>query len=412
VSESIVKENVAGKYIEEGAEEAPSFEEGEFNTFGVVTVSLGHTVHDTYTGFLNPLLPTFKETMSLSNTQAGLLTVFMQWPSLFQPFLGHMADRFNLRYFFIFAPALTAAMMSLLGIAPSYMVMAMFLVVTGLGSASLHAVGPAIIGRLSGEKLGLGTGLWMVGGELARALGPLVIVAAVQFMGLQGTPWLMIAGILASILIWIQLRDVPVAPANDGASALPWRDALRQMTPILPALTAVVITRSFSSASLSTYLPILLTDQGASKVFAGISLSVYQTAGIAGALLGGTLSDKLGRRIILVLSALTTPLLMLIFTTAGTMPVQVALLLALGLTSLSVIPVTMALVQDVCPDNRALATGIFMAMSFLIRSLVVVILGALGDRFNTQTSFTISAIVALLGVPFIFLLPNRKQRAA
>ena len=121
----------------------------DFHSVGVATISAGHAVHDTYSGFLRPLLPTFKETLALTNAQAGLLTVFMQWPSLFQPFLGYLADKISLRPFFILAPTITAVAMSLLGVAPTYAVLAMLLVVAGVSSASLHAAGPAIVGKLS-----------------------------------------------------------------------------------------------------------------------------------------------------------------------------------------------------------------------------------------------------------------------
>ena len=35
----------------------------------------------------------------------------------------------------------------------------------------------------------------LVGGELGRTLGPLIIVTTVQVVGLKGTPWLLIAGL-------------------------------------------------------------------------------------------------------------------------------------------------------------------------------------------------------------------------
>jgi len=103
---------------------APATEAERFQTGRVLTISAGHAVHDTYTAFLPSLLPVFIANLSLSMTEAGLLTVFMQGPSLLQPFIGHLADRVSLRTFVILAPAVTAAMMSLLGVAPDYAVLA------------------------------------------------------------------------------------------------------------------------------------------------------------------------------------------------------------------------------------------------------------------------------------------------
>ena len=376
-----------------------------FQTDGVLTISAGHAVHDTYTAFLAPLLPAFIANLALSKTEAGLLSVFMQVPSLIQPLIGHLADRVNLRYLVVLAPTVTAAMMSLLGVAPGYGVLALLLMVTGLSSASLHAVAPVIAGNLSGRNLGRGMGFWMVGGELGRTLGPIVIVSAVRLLGLGGTPWLMIGGFLASVVLYVRLKAVPTRPANAG-QGLPWRQALRSMGPLLLPLVGIIVARSFMARSLTTYLPTFLSEEGADLWLAGASLSLLEAGGVVGALLGGAMSDRLGRRLVLSISMLTTPLLMIVFlTTDGWL--QFPLLLMMGFTALSVTPVLMALVQESFPENRALANGVYMSFSFILGSAVVVVLGAMGDLFGLRLAFTASAVVTLLGLPLISLLPRK-----
>jgi FSR family fosmidomycin resistance protein-like MFS transporter len=379
----------------------------QFHTGRVSIVSAGHAVHDTYTAFLAPLLPAFIETMSLTNTRAGLLTVVMQLPSLAQPFIGHLADRVGLRYLVITAPAIAGVAMSLLGIAPTYAVLVLLLLIAGTTSAGLHAVGPVMAGRLSGNKLGRGMGFWMVGGELGRTLGPLIIVTAVQFLTLEGTPWLMIGGLLASALLYLGLRDLPRRPA-DFQPGLHWQQALRTMGPFLLPLAAIIIVRAFMVSALTTYLPIFLSEEGAALWFAGVSLAVLEAAGVVGALLGGSVSDRLGRRLVLGISLVVTPLLMFIFLTASGW-VRFPLLLLLGFTALSVIPVIMALVQESFPENRALANGVYMSMSFILRSGAVLLLGMMGDSWGMRTAFAVSAVLPLLGLPFLRLLPARQS---
>jgi FSR family fosmidomycin resistance protein-like MFS transporter len=379
----------------------------QFQTNQVVTIGAAHAVHDTYTAFLSPLLPVFIENLSLSKTEAGLLTVFNQGPSLLQPFIGHLADRVSLRFLVILTPAVTATVMSLLGVAPSYAVLAVLLMVVGLSSATLHSVAPVIAGRLSGKSLGRGMGFWMVGGELGRTVGPLVIVTAIQFLGLEGTPWLMIGGWLTSVLLFFRLRDVE-ARAPSAGEGLPWRRALRVMGPLLVPLVGIIFVRSFMSAALTTYLPVFLTEEGAELWLAGVSLSVLEIAGVVGALAGGSLSDRLGRRTILLISLAVTPFLMLAFVAVDGW-VRFPLLLALGLSALSITPVIMALVQESFPENRALANGVYMALSFGIRSGVVLVLGAMADLWGMRPAFTASAIIPLLGLPFLLLLRPKSR---
>lgn len=378
-----------------------------FQAGRVLTITAGHAVHDTYTAFLPPLLPVFIANLALSNTEAGLLTVFIQGPSLLQPFIGHLADRTNLRHSVILAPAVTAALMSLLGVAPGYAVLALFLAIVGLSSACLHSVGPVMTGNLSGRRLGRGMGFWMVGGELGRTLGPIVIVSAIHLLTLEGTPWLMVAGLSLSAILYVLLRDVPGRPP-DAVQGLPWRQALRAMGPLLIPLAGILIARAFMVSALTTYLPTFLSEEGADLWFAGAALSILEAAGVVGALLGGSISDRLGRRRVLFVSMLATPLLMFAFRAVKGW-LQFPLLLVLGFTALSVTPVVMALVQESYPENRALANGLYMALNFGLRAGVVVVIGVLGDLFGLRLAFIISAAITLLGLPLILLLPGKRN---
>jgi len=379
-----------------------------FQTDRVTTIAAAHAAHDVYTSFLPALLPAFIEKLSLSTTQAGALTLFVQLPSLLQPIIGHLADRVSLRYMVILAPAVTAISMSCLGLAPSYAVMALMLVVVGFSTASLHAVAPVMIGRLSGRNLGRGMGFWMVGGEVAYTVGPIVVVSAVQRSGLGGIAWLMIAGVLASAVLFVRLRDVPGRPPDAG-QPLPWRQAVRSMSPTLKPLGGIVILRAFVIAALMTYLPTFLTREGTDLWLAGAALSVFQLGGIAGASLGGSLSDRLGRRQVLWVSLVTTAALMAVFLSVVGW-VRFLCLLLLGFTVSGIFPVLMAVVQESYPANRALAHGVFMAMSFTMESVAVIAMGAVGDHLGLRAAYIGSAVAPLLCLPLCWRLPINPRR--
>jgi FSR family fosmidomycin resistance protein-like MFS transporter len=377
-----------------------------FRTGGVLTISIGHAIHDTYTAFLAPLLPLFINRLLLTKAEAGLLSVFVQGPSLLQPFIGHLADRISLRYVVILSPALTAAMMSLLVTSQTYAQLALLLIIAGASAACLHAVGPVIAGHLSGRSLGRGMGFWMVGGELGRTMGPIVIVSALALLAPEKTPLLMIGGFAVSAVLYRHLRNVQSHTA-DADRRLPWRRAIGEMRPLLLPLAGIIVVRAFMLSALTIYLPTFLTEEGASLWFAGISLSVLEIAGMAGALLGGSISDRLGRRLVLLGSMLIAPILMVAFLALDGWP-RFPLLLLLGFTVLSVTPAIMALVQESFPESRALANGVYMSMSFGLRSVVVVALGAVGDLLGLRLAFAGSALVMLLGLPLILLLPKKQ----
>jgi FSR family fosmidomycin resistance protein-like MFS transporter len=378
-----------------------------FDSTQVTTITLGHAVHDTYTAFLPPLLPVLIDKFSLSNSQAGMLNVFLQWPSLLQPFIGYLADRRNLRALVIIAPAISAVCMSLLGIAPSYAIMAFLLLIVGAGAAGLHSVGPVIAANLSGNQIGRAMGMWMVGGGLGYTVGPLIIVAAIGLVGLEGTPWLMIGGILASVVLYVRLRDV--SSLSPTAKAPPrWREALEAMRPLLVPVVGITVVRSFMAAALSTYLPLFLKSEGSNLWFAGAALAIFEGAGMVGSLSAGTISDRIGRRKVLAAAmALASPLMFAFMLTSGL--ARLPLLIALGFTALAIMPVMMALLQERYPENRAMANGMYLGLSFLSNAAATLALGILADAFSLRVAFTVSAAVPLLGLPLVAMLPGRRK---
>jgi len=101
---------------------------------------------------------------------------------------------------------------------------------------------------------------------------------------------------------------------------------------------------------------------------------------------------------------ITPPLMFLFLGVSGWL--RLPLLLLLGFSAMPIMPVVMALVQESFPENRALANGIFMGMTFVIQAAATIILGVLADIVGLQTAFVISAALPLLGVPLILLLPK------
>ena len=380
-------------------------EEDRFDSAGVLTLAAAHLLHDTYSSFLFPLLPLLTAKLSLSLTIAGTLTLFMRLPSLFQPFIGYVADRVNLRYFVILAPAITATVMSLIGLAPSLTVLILMVVVVGTSSATLHAPSPAVVSRLSGPRLGLGLAIYQIGGQLASALGPLVIVAAVSWWTLEGTYRLIPPGLLMSVLLYRRLRHVSFDV--ESTSQLTFGQVLHNMRPLLLPLTCIIVARALLSSTLMTYLPIYLDDQGASLWLVGGSLTILHGSGVAGVLIGGALSDRIGRRPTLFASFLIAPLLLLAFLAADGWQAS-ALLALLGIAGSASVPVLMAVVLEGFAESRATANGVLMALSFVLSSLTTVAVGSIGDHWGLHSAFTWSALAAFSGVGFVFLLPIGK----
>lgn len=373
-----------------------------FNLAGVTAVSIGHFIHDVYTSFLAPLLPLLIEKLSMTLTQAGLLSTAMQLPALINPWIGILADRISVRWFLILAPAMTAVFMSLIGVAPTYGVLLILMLFTGISVSVFHVPAPVVVARMSGARKGMGMSFFMVGGEAARAIGPMVAVSVVALMGLEGFYPVMIVGILCCALLFFTTLDLPVTTTT-AAAPVPLLQTWRALRHILMPISGILVARGFMHGCMAAFLPTFITMNTGNLWLAGAALTIYETAGVAGVMVAGTLSDRFGRRRMLTLSLLGAPLSLLAFVWVDGWAAY-ALLAMTGFTLLSTTPVMLALVQENAGDSPAAANGLFMMISFLARSAVVVIIGLSGDLIGLKMTFMIFALVGFGGLPFVFKL--------
>jgi FSR family fosmidomycin resistance protein-like MFS transporter len=244
----------------------------------------------------------------------------------------------------------------------------------------------------------------MTGGELARTVGPLVAVGAVSVFGLESFYPIMVFGLIASVWLYFNFREVSVA--GNRHRKLSVMESWQDIQHILLPLTAIILARGFMHASMTAFLPTFIQLETGNLWLAGIALTVFEASGVAGVLVAGSMSDRFGRRRILLISLLGAPISLFLFTLTGGW-VRFITLLLVGFTLLSTTPVMLALVQEHARNSPAAANGLFMMISFMARSAVVVIVGFIADIIGLRSAFILSAFMGSLGIPFIFKLPRK-----
>ncbi|MDD2549444.1 MAG: MFS transporter [Bacteroidales bacterium] len=377
----------------------------------VISISAGHFLHDVYSSFLAPMLPLLIEKLGISLSLAGLLDVIRRIPSLANPLIGIIADRADVRYMVIVTPAITGIAMSFIGLSPNYPTLAILLFVAGLSAAFFHVPSPVLIKKFSKGETAQGMGYYMFGGEIARTLGPLLITAAISWWGLEGSYRVLPISLVASVILYVNLRKVKHVktekPKRSSPDAATKRLKRKKYIPLFTGISGYLFFNAGMKAFLTLYLVVYLTGKGNSLWVSSISLSVLQLAGAAGSFFSGHISNRLRYRGTLMLSSIVSPILVLglYFFSNLTIP----FLVLFGLSFFIAPPVMMAIVQEQSTSRPAFLNSIYMTISFVVNSIMVLLVGALSDRIGLSTTLLITAIMAFGSIGFVFLFPEKKK---
>jgi FSR family fosmidomycin resistance protein-like MFS transporter len=353
------------------------------------------------------MLPLLIQKFGLSLATAGLLDVVRRIPSLFNPVIGLIADNYFMRYLVVLSPGVSAICMSLLGVTPSYIIIFILLFVTGISSSLFHIPSPVMVRNFSGRKTATGMSFFMLGGELARTLGPLFITAALSIWGLEGSYRVMPIGIIASIVLFFKLKNVTALNINNNnVRGKGVRNIIIELIPFFAFIIGFQLFRAGMKSALTLYLPTYLVMQGESLWIAGISLSVIQFAGAAGTFGAGYFSDKIGHRKMLLITGIISPVVMFLLIESSKL-LMIPLLVLMGLLLFVSGPIILTLVQETNSERPAFVNSIYMSINFTISSLMVLVVGILGDNLGLKLTFQICIVISVLSIPFIFILPKK-----
>jgi len=372
----------------------------------VTTISLAHLAHDTYSAFLAPILPLLIEKLGMSLVMSAFLDIARKLPSLLNPFFGLLAERTDARYFVILSPALTALSMSLLGVADSYAFLLVLLVISGISSTLFHIPSPGIIKASSEGQIGRGMSYYMVGGELARTIGPLLITGAVSIWGLDGTWRLMPFGFMASLILYYRLKDFTFTQQKFTKKAEKG-DALAEVKHFMILFSVMSGFMFFQSAmkmATTLYLAVYLTNHGFSLWYASMALSVLQFFGVIGTFLSGTISDKIGRQKTLVIMSIGAAITMSLFLLSENIYIVFPLLGLLGIFMFANGPIMLSVIHEVKTDMPTFINSVYMTINFSISSIVVLAMGVFGDTIGLDTTYAIAAVLAYFAIPFAMSL--------
>ena len=392
----------------------------ESNTIGVprgttrrivLAVGIAHFINDAYSSFLSPLLPRLMDNLGMSIALAASLA--MTWSlaaSVIQPAAGYLADRYGRKFFVIGGPLVSGIFLSLIGLAPSIEVLALILILGGIGSAAFHPPGAAMSGGAAeGKGSGLRMSIFAFCGLLGFAVGPLMVVGLVGTVGLSGMWVAMIPAILVCGLL---LKMLPAdRPHPDAPTPPPLMEMLRALHGPLGAIFVISALSGFLQRLFLTLSPIISSQDGVSEATGALVLTVYLAGQAVGTLAGGVLADRMDRAYLLAgLTALALPAHLFAFWLFAGSPWMLLSAAVAGFLNLALMPPVIVMAQEILPDSKGVGSGIVMGLAWAVGSIAVIAFGFLADGIGPRPAAIVSLPLLVIGTILAFhpsLRPHR-----
>lgn len=374
-------------------------------------LTLSHLVTDLSQGALPVLLPFLQTAFHLTYTQIGIIVLMQNLTSsVIQPLFGFITDRVSLPWLVPASVLVAGFGLAITGYSANYYMLLLTVVIGGLGVASFHPQASKSTHQLSSAAAkGRSMGIFSVGGNAGMAFGSIFMSLLLSLPGnLANTIYFFIPAGLLSVILYLNLSSI--TSRELPAATLPEKQNKAGSQPLnylcLGALLIYIFIRSSIHTGLTTYLPVYYINYlSGSPAFASYLITSFLLAGVLGTFLGGVLSDRIGRKAVIMLSmALSLPLLVLLPYTGGA--VTVVLLALIGLILISSFATTVVLAQEMMPGYVGLASGLTIGFSIGLGGVGATILGWLADHFGVPSVFTALSLLPIAGLLCIHLLPG------
>jgi MFS family permease len=358
-------------------------------------------------GILYPILPLYARSFGVGYRDIGLLAAAFGFTRLaFDLVAGRFIARFGERAMATWGAIVVGVSSALAAMAPTFNLLVLFRGIGGAGSSLFFAAALAYLLKtvdkpVMGRVMGVYYGVF----NLGFIAGPPIGGLAAGLFGPASALWIYAGScLIAGWLYWHFLRD----PETGGVQEHRSLRAIRWNRAFIATLGANLAQAWFIGSVYNVLVPMYGKDLlGMSALGIGVAIAINSAAETLSLYPAGRISDRIGRKPLLLPSLAISVLVLVLFGHIGSSTAFVVGLVAFGLVAGvgSVAPA--AMLSDLSsPENAAVAAGVFRFVFDFGMAFSPFAAGAAADALGLGSAFALTAIAPALA--FLLLLTSRE----
>jgi AAHS family 3-hydroxyphenylpropionic acid transporter len=334
-------------------------------------------------------------TLSLSALEAGsLFSAIFIFASIGSAIGGRLTDKIGRKTVMVVGVLLLSLGFFIAGYAETYAFMTAFLAVTGLGYGFTTPSLYALMSDLLPERRGLGATLVSVAYGIGVSAG--AVVASFILARVHWQIAFVAVGLFGFLIAAVEAFAVKNARRDGAHARVRYRDVLNRQIFILAVAEFFGGSVFWSSASWTA--TVLRMAKGLNLAEAGFVMGLWGLTPMIGALFLGPLSDKVGRRAVILYSAFPAALAAFVSYQWLASPLALAIgLVIFGILKASVPTLIVPLAQEsASPDAAGAAAGVIMSMHYISAVVAPLVTATLITRTgNMILAMILTAVIPL-----------------
>ena len=377
----------------------------------VLWVACGaHALHDGLTDTLYLLLPILQTEFALSYAAIGILrALYTGVMAGLQVPTARLAPRLGGVRMLAAGTAVAAIAYFGLGASASCAMVAVALVLGGIGSSTQHPIASSLVAAAyPGQRSRGALGTYNFAGDLGKMALPSMVAGLITVMSWRSAAMMVsLIGLAGAGAILLSLSGSEIGQFNRTDSP-PKDSKADERTNSLSSgfllLLAIGIIDSATRMGFLTFLPFLLRSKGAGVPEIGVALTLVFAGGAAGKLVCGFVGARLGvlASVLITEGATAAGILALLPLPTGA---ALALLPLVGIALNGTSSVLYGTVPElVAAECRESAFGVFYTGTIGAGALSPVLYGLVGDAISLPAAMLLIATVVLLTLPLAWRL--------